>query len=148
MVRPKRKRWVGSPPRYNNFKPAGVKQRELGKVILSLDELESIRLADLQGMEHVEAADTMEISRPTFTKLLKVAHEKVAEALIEGKMLIFEGGPVHFRRNVLHCTECGSYFKCDFQETDNLKCPNCGSDAVNSLAEQYGHGRCCHNRGK
>jgi Zn finger protein HypA/HybF involved in hydrogenase expression len=89
----------------------------------------------------------MGISRPTFTKLIKLAHGKVAEALIEGKMLIIEGGPIHFRENILHCTACNSYFKCEIGETKNLRCPNCGSSAVKSLAERYGHGRCCHNRG-
>lgn len=57
---------------------------------LSLDELETIRLADHEGLYHEQAAERMNISRPTFGRILGEARRKVAEALIDGKALRIE----------------------------------------------------------
>jgi predicted DNA-binding protein (UPF0251 family) len=59
-------------------------------VCLSLDELETIRLADHEGLYHEQAAERMNISRPTFGRILGEARRKVAEALIDGKALRIE----------------------------------------------------------
>jgi predicted DNA-binding protein (UPF0251 family) len=69
--------------------------RDLDEILLALDELEAIRLADRDGLHHAKAAVYMEISRPTFGRILKRARAKVAEALLEGKLLRIEGGPIH-----------------------------------------------------
>jgi len=63
---------------------------------LTLDELEAIRLADLGGLYQEEAAHQMGISRPTFARILDSGHKKVAEALVHGRGLVIEGGPVEF----------------------------------------------------
>ena len=60
---------------------------ELEEVSLALDELESLRLADRQGLYHAAAAEQMGVSRQTFGNILASAHRKVAEALLEGKAL-------------------------------------------------------------
>lgn len=65
------------------------------EVVLTLDELEALRLADFEGLYQEEAARRMGISRPTFGRILENAHRKVAEALILGKSLRIEGGPVY-----------------------------------------------------
>ncbi len=61
---------------------------------MALDELEALRLADLQGLYQEQAADQMKISRPTFARVIESARKKVADALINGKALRLEGGPV------------------------------------------------------
>ena len=76
------------------FKPAGVPACTLEQVTLTLDEVEALRLADLQGLYQEPAAEQMKISRPTFTRIIEVARRKVAEALIHGKALRLEGGAV------------------------------------------------------
>lgn len=92
MPRPRICRRVMSEPNIVCFKPAGVTGGKLEKVILTVDEFESVRLKDLEGMEQEECAEKMDISQPTFYRLLSSAHRKIADAIINGKMLRIEGG--------------------------------------------------------
>jgi predicted DNA-binding protein (UPF0251 family) len=62
----------------------------LEEVNLSLDELEAIRLADYEGLYHEQAAEKMNISRPTFGRILNEARRKLAEVLVDGKALKIE----------------------------------------------------------
>jgi predicted DNA-binding protein (UPF0251 family) len=59
----------------------------LEEVILSLDELETLRLADGKGLYQEEGASLMGVSRATFGRILKSARQKVAEAILQGKAL-------------------------------------------------------------
>lgn len=92
MVRPKRCRLVSEVPGAVYFKPRGISMIDLEEVGLELDEFEAIRLADLDGLYHEEAAKKMKVSRATFGRILAAAHRKVAEALVQGKALRIEGG--------------------------------------------------------
>ena len=80
------------------FKPAGIPVHMLEEVVLTLDELESLRLADLDGLYQEQAAEKMKISRPTFSRVIEQARRKVADALIHGKALRLEGGAVVMKR--------------------------------------------------
>lgn len=62
--------------------------------MVSLDEFEAIRLADLEGLYQEEAAARMNVSRPTFGRIIESARRAVAEALVLGKQLRIEGGVV------------------------------------------------------
>ncbi len=95
MPRPHCCRRVAGKPMASIFKPAGIPARYLDEVRLTLDEYEALRLADLEGLYQENAALRMEVSRPTFGRILEVAHRKVAEALVKGKALRIEGGPVY-----------------------------------------------------
>lgn len=147
MPRPKNNRIVHQPPIFTEFKPLGVKAYKLGEISLSLDEYEAFRLADYLALSHAEAADEMEISRPTFSRLIEQARKKIAEFIIDGKMLTIEGGNIHFRKNIIKCNSCGHMFNTDFSNITN-KCPACDSDNLINLAGGFGHGKCCHNRNK
>ena len=94
MPRPLTERRVGCRVPARAFKPAGVPGRELDEVVLSLDEAESIRLADLQGLYQEAAAYRMAVSRQTFGRIIEAARRKVADAIINGKLLRIEGGEV------------------------------------------------------
>jgi len=133
MSRPKKKRMIHQPPLHTSFKPVGVRMNALEQIALNLDELEAIRLTDYLGKEHSEAADEMEISRSTFTRLIEKSRAKVASFLIEGKHLNIEGGDIHFRDNILRCQHCGHMFKTGFDETIKI-CPACGSGDLMDLA--------------
>ena len=61
---------------------------------MTLDEFEAMRLADLDGRYQEQAAEQMNVSRPTFSRIIDSAHRKMADALVHGKALRIEGGPV------------------------------------------------------
>lgn len=87
MPRKKCPRLISVEPRAYYYKPAGIPMRELDEVELALDELEAIRLADLDGMFQEDAARIMGISRQTFGRIISEAHSKIARALTQGKAL-------------------------------------------------------------
>lgn len=95
MARPLCCRRVAGNPVASIFKPAGIPARMLDQVVLTLDEFEALRLADLEGLYQDDAAGRMQISRPTFGRILECAHRKVAQALVGGKALRIEGGSVY-----------------------------------------------------
>lgn len=94
MPRPKKPRWVRFDPEVTYFKPRGVPLSELDEVVLSVEELEALRLADFKNLDQTEAAKKMRTSQSTLNRILALAHQKVAEALIEGKAIKIEGGKV------------------------------------------------------
>ena len=81
-------------PTASVFKPLGIPVSRLQEVVMTLDELEAVRLADLDGLYQEEAAVRMNVSRPTFGRIVDSARRKVADALVHGKALRMEGGPV------------------------------------------------------
>ena len=147
MPRPKSNRIVHEPPVFTEFKPIGVKAMTLDLVKLSLDELEAIRLADFTGLSQEEAAEEMEISRPTFTRLIEEARKKIADFILNGKLLNVDGGNIHFRNNIIKCQNCGQMFRTHFDE-EISECPSCHSNNLLNLAGGFGHGKCCNHRNK
>jgi len=87
MARPIKPRRVFFDPDVLYFKPRAVPLSILEEVDLSIDELEALRLCDLNDLEQAEAAKKMKISQSTLQRILTSARKKVAEALIEGKAI-------------------------------------------------------------
>jgi predicted DNA-binding protein (UPF0251 family) len=75
----------------------------LEEVVMTLDEFEALRLADLEQLYHERAAEQMHVSRPTFSRIIDSARAKVADALVHGKALRIEGGPVQVRSGPRRC---------------------------------------------
>jgi len=94
MPRPRHFRRVGCLPQVTFYKPRGIPLAVLQHVNLTVDELEAINLADLQGLYQEQAAKKMNVSRQTFGRILESAHKKIADALVNGKALSIEGGPI------------------------------------------------------
>jgi predicted DNA-binding protein (UPF0251 family) len=95
VARPFLPRRVCCSPEGRGFRPiGGAAACTLAPVTLALDELEAIRLADLEGLYQDAAAERMGVSRQTFARILARARAAVAEALVEGKMLVVASGPV------------------------------------------------------
>jgi predicted DNA-binding protein (UPF0251 family) len=92
MVRPRLCRRVRFNPNVTYFKPRGIPLSELEEVILHVDEFEAVRLKDLGGLEQEECAKKMNISQPTFHRLILSARKKIADAIINGKAIRIEGG--------------------------------------------------------
>lgn len=97
MPRPCCLRQIGFKPGAGLFRPVGVPGCLLEVVTLTLDEVEALRLADLNGLYQEQAAREMGISRPTFSRIIEGARRKVADALIHGKALRLEGGAVQMK---------------------------------------------------
>ena len=95
MPRPCKNRFISGCPRSVVYKPAGIPARTLEWLSLGLDEFETIRLLDYQGLDQEKVAQLMGISRPTVTRIYASARKKIAEALTEGKAISIEGGPVN-----------------------------------------------------
>mgnify|MGYP005854640877 CR=1 FL=1 len=105
--------------------------RELEQVDLTVEELEALRLADLEGLYQEEAAEMMEVSRQTFQRVLREARRKVAEALIQGKALGVSGGDyvVVGDTRIFECVACGYTWTEPFGtgvRACEAACPKCG----------------------
>jgi len=145
MARPEKARLVFKPPEFTEFKPVGVNRREIVEIQLSLDEYEALRLADYLGFTQEEAADEMEISRSTFSRLIEKTRRKIADFIISGKALSIDGGNIHFRKNIIMCQDCGYKFITNFHQQFDV-CPQCHSANLINLAASFGHGICCRDR--
>ncbi|TWI67802.1 putative DNA-binding protein (UPF0251 family) [Desulfobotulus alkaliphilus] len=126
MVRPKKNRIVSAHPEVSYFKPRGIPLRDLDEVILTVDEREALRLADLEDLNHADAGERMEVSRATFGRILQKARNTVADALIHGKAIRVEGG-VYTLRKASHflCLGCQRAFEHPLEEEHPEHCPRC-----------------------
>ena len=106
MPRPKQDRKISIPPLMKGFKPFGIPRRMLSSVSLLYDEDEAIRLLDYEGMNQDQAAVQMNVSRPTLTRIYEKARKTIAQALVEGNMIVIEGGNVQFDRAWYRCRRC------------------------------------------
>ena len=89
--RPKKYRIVRQDPKISQFSPRGRPGRP-DEVNLSIDEFETIRLTEYLGKSQKEAAKSMRISQPTFSRILKKAHKTIADAIVNGKIIKIQGG--------------------------------------------------------
>jgi predicted DNA-binding protein (UPF0251 family) len=94
MGRPEKTRTIGCVAQGRGFKPVGRPAVELEIETLRADELEALRLADLEGLYQEAAAERMGVSRPTFARILDRARSTVARAIVEEKLLVIGDGPV------------------------------------------------------
>lgn len=90
MTRPITPRMLRFSPSVEYFKPRGVPLRQLAEVVLMPDELEALKLYEVDGLMQTEAAEQMQISQATFARILAKANRKVADALIAGKAIRLE----------------------------------------------------------
>ncbi len=107
MGRPKKCRWVEMEPGVTFFKPRGIPLRALQQTVISVDELEALRLADFLELTQEEVAKKMQVSRPTVTRMLARAHRALADALVHGKAIRIEGGDYRLNHGKFLCCLCG-----------------------------------------
>ena len=107
MGRPVKWRRIDQMPSVLQFLPAQQKGASAGENVLLIEEYEAIRLKDLEGLEQEACADQMQVSRPTFQRILISARQKVADSLIHGKGIRIAGG--NYTRNIcpVLCLDCG-----------------------------------------
>jgi predicted DNA-binding protein (UPF0251 family)/DNA-directed RNA polymerase subunit RPC12/RpoP len=132
MPRPKQFRKVAKEPRVSVFKPAGIPRVELDEILVTVDEFEAFRLADFERLNQREASSVMHVSQPTFNRILSSARNKIAEAVVRGAALRFEGGeyvlPCDVR--VFQCNACGESTEAPMGVPRPRACPDCGSRSL------------------
>ena len=142
-------RCVSQLPNVGFFRPVGIPANVLQGIRISLEELESIRLKDLEGLEQEECAQQMRISRPTFHRILQSAREKLADALINGKAIQIEGGDFELVQRLFRCGNDGHEWNVPFEAMAKklpLSCPKCLSGNIQPIplppfASGRGYGR-------
>ena len=155
MARPRLCRRVGIIPESNYFKPRGIPLAMLEEVVLTVDEFEAVRLADLDGLYQEQAAEKMNVSRQTFERIIESAHKKVAEALVKGKALKIEGGEfemVSMRK--FRCHDCQHSWQVPYGTGRPAGCPSCKGSDIRRTEEDRGssgkfgrgQGRCFRGR--
>jgi len=153
MPRPTKCRRVDFTPSVTYFKPAGIPLYSLEEVNLAVEEVEAIRLKDLEGLEQEECAQRMRISRPTFHRVLESARRKLADALLNGKAIRIEGGNFEMSIRRFRCIQKGHEWDVPFEEmvagAPSL-CPECKSPEIQPVAGlgfgMMGWGRCRRGR--
>lgn len=127
MPRPPKCRRVEHQPEFTYFKPAGIPKHQLEELILSVEEIEAIRLKDREGLEQEECAERMHVSRPTFQRILSGARKKLAEAIIEGKAIRVLGGNYCLAQRRFYCQSCEYEFEMPYGYCSGktLSCPRC-----------------------
>ena len=106
----------------------------------------------LENLKHEEAAKQMNISRPTFTRLLRSAHSKISDAIVNGKAIRIEGGDYRLLGNRFRCRRCGSFWNAEEENKGEVKCLKCNSAEVDDVGEKLTSNllsgkRCRHGHG-
>jgi len=159
MPRPKRKRKIFSLPLAEGFKPFGIPFNEAEAIELLIEEYEALKLSDYQNLTQEEAAKKMNVSRPTFTRIYEKARRTVAEALVEGKILVIKGGHIdlddeytnHRKEKVKYEIGKGGFcicLKCEIrlkhisgEPCREKKCPQCGAKMYRENSYQHLHSK-------
>lgn len=136
--RPKMFRKINQHPVVSGFKPYGFQPevKVSGSIFLHYEEYESIRLCDYEKCTQQEASVFMNVSRPTLSRIYTSARDKIAQAFVEGKRLIIEGGKVIFNNEWYMCKSCGCFFNYPFEDDLARECPLCGSNTICNCQNQ------------
>jgi predicted DNA-binding protein (UPF0251 family) len=139
-------------PESSYFKPRGIPLSMLEEVILTVDEFEAIRLADLETLYQEQAAEKMQVSRQTFGRIIESARKKVAEALVKGRALKIEGGEFEMASlRKFRCYDCKHSWELPYGTGRPENCPSCKGGKIQRAMEDRGYakgpgrgqGRCC-----
>ncbi|MFX0151362.1 MAG: DUF134 domain-containing protein [Candidatus Hodarchaeota archaeon] len=116
-------RTIRCDPIYSYFKPRGVSLSEVeGEVAITLEELEAIRLTDMEGLTQKVAGKKMSISQSTISRHIEKAHRKIAKALVHG-FAIRISNPADF----FHCDSCNHTWPFPEDLISVKRCVKCGS---------------------
>ncbi|WXR62117.1 DUF134 domain-containing protein [Peptostreptococcaceae bacterium AGR-M142] len=129
MARPIKPRRIEFVPTNTYFYPVGKRKCEIIEMDLKLEELEAMRLKDIEKLSQEDCAKRMNVSRQTFQNIIDQARMKVAQALINGNAIKIEGGNYTLNICKYVCNTCGFEFEKKY-ENKNLLCPNCESNEI------------------
>ena len=115
------------------FKPMGVPMSMSENISVQYEEYEALRLADYENLSHAEAAKRMNVSRPTFTRMYEKIRKKLAQAFVEGRAILIEGGNVEFEEQWYRCSSCHTIFH--VPQGEKPVCTSCGGKEVEHINE-------------
>jgi predicted DNA-binding protein (UPF0251 family) len=129
LTRPRKLKLVEEAPRSDYYKPRGIPMSELEETNITLEELEALRLVDLEGLYQIDAAKRMGISRQTIQRMITGARAKLVGTILGGKALRIEGGSYVFKEGagVYRCGRCGKELPClPGKRNREWHCDSCG----------------------
>jgi len=122
------------------FKPQGIPVYQLQEVILTVDELEAVRLADLEELYQEAAAERMNVSRQTFGNIINSAHKKIADVIVNGKALNIEGGTyIMAEKRKFTCSDCNYEWEVAYGATKPQACPKCSGSNIHRAEQDKGY---------
>jgi len=143
LPKPPKPRSIAFFPHVRYFKPAGVPMAGLEEEVLTLEEMEALRLKDLEGLDQDSCAERMGISQSTFQRMLAAARFKLVRGLVEGKAIRIEGGNYELAGRRLRCLSCGEEWEGGTTTDDAeegrapaFSCPRCGRGPVAVVLER------------
>ncbi|WP_331487991.1 DUF134 domain-containing protein [Caminicella sporogenes] len=147
LPRPVKPRRIAFMPKNKYFLPLGKRKCELDEIKLKLEELEAMRLKDIEKLSQEECAQKMNVSRQTFQLIIDSARKKVAQALTEGKAINIEGGNYTLNICKYKCNNCGLIFD-EAYEKEVRSCPKCNSNDIQCIDKDvFCHKRCRRRKG-
>lgn len=132
MARPKNKRTITTPPRIKAYMPVEHVSLEFDPIRLNIEEFETIKLLDYEGLSQQEASEIMKVSRPTLTRIYENARIIIAKGLTEGRQIIIGGGKMVYEGEWHYCKNCASRFNNPKEDSLQL-CPLCSSEKIQKL---------------
>jgi len=138
--RPIKTRVVAGTPKVAGFNPYGKNKGENFKetIFLLYEEYEALRLCDYENNNQTKAAETMKVSRPTFTRIYMRARNKIAKAFVEGHSIHIEGGKVSYDNAWYKCNKCNSIFNNPKKGNGPIRCPLCNSLDIDQCRNEGG----------
>ena len=122
MARPEKNRRICQPPLMKGFAPFGILLCKVESIKLTYEEYESIRLVNYGMLSQEKAAELMDVSRPTLTRIYNRALKTIAKAFVEGKSIEIEGGNYQFEEDWFRCKKC---YKLIQGIANHIQCKNC-----------------------
>lgn len=133
MPRPRRFRRILNEPQIRCFKPDREDVNALKPIKITIDEFEAIRLRDYHDIQQKKSAEIMDVSQPTFHRILLSARKKISKALIDGNTIIIVGENYISAKKRYKCNNCEFEWLSPEKEYDN--CPDCKSKDITSIKE-------------
>ncbi len=130
MARPQKCRKISNPPKMKGFRPYGMPQCRIEPVVLKFEEYESIKLVNYDGLHQDQAAEHMNVSRPTFTRIYNKALKQIAKSFVEGKAIEIEGGNYLLEKEWYRCKKCNKLIE---GLENHLECKDCTAFGENEL---------------
>jgi predicted DNA-binding protein (UPF0251 family) len=130
MARPRKSRKIVNPPKMIGFQPFGMPSCEIEPVKLKFEEYESIRLINYELLDQDQAAEQMNVSRPTFTRIYNNALKQIARSFVEGNAIEIEGGSYQFEKDWYRCKKC---YKLIQGLENHSRCEGCNLYGKNEL---------------
>ena len=107
MSRPRKRRRVCGLPRNKSFGPLNREENKKNEVIrITVEEHEIVRLIDLEGLDQTQCAEKMGVARSTIQRAYIEVKEKIADCIVNGKVLRIEGGDYELCEKNVECEPC------------------------------------------